>query len=223
MPEHADTNVWSAVPLHVSDDDPTERASLEAVTEWDGGVSYFARPEEDGMRGSHALTTDSGVWLVDPVDADGLGDRLNESGGLAGVVVIHDRHTRDAEAIAARHGVAVHVPDWMESTREKLDGNPEPLEAELPGTNYEIRRLVDTDEWEEALLVDDAGETLVVVETLGTLPGFCEDDDDIGIHPALDEAPEGLADYDPERILVGHGESIYEAGATKLAAAVDAD
>mgnify|MGYP000280104881 CR=1 FL=1 len=205
------------------DDEPAERPSLEAVTEWDGGISWFAHPEEDAMRGSHAIATGSGVWVVDPLDVDGLDDRLSDLGEVAGVVVVHDRHTRDAEAIAARHDVAVSVPDWMDLTREKLDDDPEPLDAGLPGTNYEIHRLIDTDEWEEAVLIDEAGETLVVMETVGTLPGFCEGDDDIGVHPALDEAPEGLADYHPEDILVGHGESIYEEGATKLAAALGAD
>lgn len=32
----------------------------------------------------------------------------------------------------------------------------------------------------------------------------------------FDEAPESLADYRPERILVGHGKSVYEDGATKV-------
>lgn len=205
------------------DDEPTERPSLEAVTDWDSGISWFAHPEEDAMRGSHALATESGVWVVDPLDADGLDDRLSDLGEVAGVVVSHDRHTRAAEAIAARHDVAVYVPHWMDLTREKLDDDPEPLEAGLPGTNYEIHRLVDTDEWEEAVLVNETGGTLIVMETLGTLPGFREGDDGVGIHPALDEAPEGLADYRPERILVGHGESIYEDAATQLASALDAD
>lgn len=207
----------------MTDDEPSERPSLEAVTEWDGGITWFAYPEEDAMRGSHALATESGVWVVDPLDADGLDDRLRDLGEVAGVVVIHDRHTRDAEAIAARHDVAVHVPDWMDLTREKLDNDPDPLEDRLPGTNYEIHRLIDTDEWEEAVLVNETGGTLVVMESFGTLPGFCEGDNDIGVHPALDEAPEGLTDYHPERILVGHGESIYEDAATKLAATLDAE
>jgi len=207
----------------MSDDDPPERPSLDAVTEWDGGITWFAHPEEDAMRASHALATESGVWVVDPLDADGLDDRLRDLGEVAGVVVIHDRHTRDAEVIAARHDVAVHVPEWMELTREKLQGEPEPLGDELPGTNYESHRLVHTEEWEEAVLVDDADGTLVVMETLGTLPPFREGDDDVGVHGGLDETPDGLADYDPERILVGHGESIYEDGARKLAAALDGD
>jgi len=205
------------------DDEPAERPSLEAVAEWDGGITWFAHPGEDAMRASHALATESGVWIVDPLDADGLDERLSGLGEVAGVAVIHDRHTRDAEAIAARHDVPVHVPEWMDLTREKLDDDPEPLGGRVPGTNYGVHRLIDSDEWEEAVLVDEAGVTLVVMETLGTLPAFCDGDDDIGVQPTLDEIPEGLDDYHPERILVGHGESIYEDAATKLAAALDGD
>ncbi|SEW29283.1 hypothetical protein [Halobacterium jilantaiense] len=207
----------------MSEDESAERPTLEAITEWDRGIGWFAQPDEDAMRGSHALATESGVWVIDPLDAEGLDDRLSELGEVTGVAVVHDRHTRDAEAIANRHDVAVYVPEWMDLTREKLQSEPEPLGDELPGTTYEIRRLIDTDEWEEAILVDEAGETLVVVETLGTLPGFCASDDDIGLHPTLDETPDGLADYQPERILVGHGESIYEGGAAELDAALDSD
>lgn len=206
---------------HVSEDDPTERPTLEAITEWDGGISWFAHPEEDAMRGSHAIATESGVWVIDPLDAEGLDDRLSELGEVTGVVVIHDRHTRNAEVIADRHDVAVHAPEWMDLTREKLQKEPELLDEELPGTTYKIHQLINTEEWEEAILVDEAGNTMVVMETLGTLPGFCEGDDDIGLHPNLDQTPDGLTDYQPERILVGHGESIYEDGGAMLEAALD--
>lgn len=205
------------------DDESTERPTLQAVTEWDGGISWFAHPEEDARRASHALTTERGVWVVDPMDADGLDDRLRELGDVAGVVVIHDRHTRDAEAIAARHDVAVHVPEWMTLTRSKLEREPEPLGDHVPGTSYAVHELIDTDEWEEALLVDESGGTLVVMEALGTNPSFRAEGNDVGVHPGLDEAPDGLERWSPERILVGHGESIYEDGAAKLRAALDAD
>jgi hypothetical protein len=207
----------------MSEDESTSRPTLEAVTEWDGGISWFAYPEEDAMRGSHALATESGVWVIDPLDAEGLDDQLSELGEVTGVAVIHDRHTRDAETIADRHDVAVYVPEWMDLTREKLQTEPEPLGDELPGTSYGIHRLIDTDRWEEALLLDDAGQTLVLMETLGTLPGFCEGDDEIGLHGALEETPAGLGDYQPERILVGHGESLYEDAAAKLETALASD
>jgi len=157
---------------------------------------------------------------LEPISVYGA-TKLSEEALLSVYAHSHDFtvwNLRFANIVGPRFGAGV-VPDFV----EKLDDDPEPLDAGLPGTNYEIHRLIDTDEWEEAVLIDEAGETLVVMETVGTLPGFCEGDDDIGVHPALDEAPEGLADYHPEDILVGHGESIYEEGATKLAAALGAD
>jgi len=203
-------------------DDSQGRPALREVTEWTGGISWIAYPDERARRASHALLADTGVWIVDPVDADGLDERVAELGEVAGVAVIHDRHTRDASRIARRHDVAVHVPDWMTLAREKLDATAESIGADLPGTDYAVYRLIDTDEWEEAVLVDETTNTMVVPEALGTLPSFREDDNELGVHPALDEPPRRLADWNPERLLVGHGESIHRGADAKLEEAIDA-
>jgi len=202
-------------------DDSRDRPTPH-VREWPGGLSWIADPDEDARRASHALATEAGVWVVDPVDAEGLDDRLTALGAVAGVVVVQDRHTRDAAAVARRHDAAVYVPEWAELTHEKLAVDAERLESTLPGTEYEVHRLVDTDEWAEAVLVDESGDTLVVPEALGTLSSFGSGDG-LGLHPALDAPPEGLADWTPERVLVGHGESVHEAATTALRAAVDAE
>jgi len=73
--------------------------------------------------------------------------------------------------IPPRGDVVVHLPGWMDVTCEKFDESPELLESELPGTDYNIQRLIDTDEREEAVLVDEADEALVVMETLGPFRG----------------------------------------------------
>lgn len=204
-------------------DEGEERSTLTSVTEWSSGFTWIADPDEDAERASHALETDAGVWVVDPVDAAGLDDRLRNLGEVAGVVIVHDRHTRDADAIAERLDVPVFVPAGMDLTREKLASEPESFEEELPGTDYALETLLDTDEWEEAMLVDESGGTLVVMEALGTLPAFRADDEAVGVHPALEDAPEGLADRRPERLLVGHGESIYADAATALQTALADD
>lgn len=206
----------------MADDDSRERPTLRAVTEWSGGISWIADPDERAQRASHALQTAAGVWIVDPVDADGLDERLEALGEVVGVLVIHDRHTRDAEAVARRHDVAVHVPDWMTLVREKLDTAPETVGSDLPGTNYTVHRLLATDDWEEAILVDETANTLVVPETLGTLPSFREDDNALGVHPAVDVPPQRLSDWRPDRILVGHGESVHSEADSELRAALDA-
>lgn len=204
-------------------DDADEQPTLASVTEWPGGFTWVANPDEDAERASHALETDAGVWVVDPVDADGLDARLRASGEVAGVAVVHDRHTRDADAIAERHDVPVFVPAGMTLIREKLATEPESFEGELPGTDYALETLIDTDEWEEAMLVHESSGTMVVMEALGTLPAFRANDEAVGVHPALEDAPDGLADRRPDRLLVGHGESIHTDAATALRAALADD
>lgn len=194
-----------------------------AVTEWDGGWSWISYPTERGRRASHALEAAGGVWLVDPVDHDGLDDVLPTSGEVTGVLVLHDRHTRDAETVARRHNVAVHVPAWMELVRTKLDEEPKVVDETIPGTNYAVEELVDTDEWEEAFLVDQSSRTMLVPEAVGTLPSFGSDDDTLGVHPSLEEPPRKLTNWRPDRLLVGHGESIYTDAHRQLEEALDSD
>ena len=57
------------------------------------------------QRASHALSHDGGVWLVDPVDGDGLEELLAPLGEVRGVLQLLDRHARDGAALARRHGV----------------------------------------------------------------------------------------------------------------------
>lgn len=201
----------------------TDTDAAAEVTEWDGGFSWIADPDEDARRASHALATETGVWVVDPVDADGIDDRLREAGDVAGVVVLQDRHTRDAAALARRHDVAVSVPERMSLTREKLDAEATDAEAALAETGYEVRELRRDDEWEEAALWSEATGTLVVPETLGTLPAFRDGDDALGVHPAVADPPGRLAGVEPDRVLVGHGSSLHEAATEALAAVLGRD
>ncbi len=203
---------------------PSDDASLGHVRTWSDGFSWIAHPNEDARRASHALATDAGVLVVDPVDAPGLDDRLTALGTVAGVVVAQDRHTRDAAAVAARHDVAVYVAEWMTLAREKLATDAAPLAVVLSETTYDARRLVDAEDWEEVALVDASGETVLVPETLGTLSSFdAADADRLGVHPALDDPSRALAGLTPTRVLVGHGESVHEDATASLRAAVGAD
>src|SRR6056297_397306 len=95
------------------------------------GVGWIAFPEEGMQRASHALAVDGEVWLVDPVDAEGLDDLAAEFGDVAGVVVLLDRHKRDAAAIASRHDVAVHLPEFMSGIADEFDAPVELFGREL--------------------------------------------------------------------------------------------
>ena len=98
----------------MTDETGADDAEIGAVTEWNGGFSWIAHPEEDAERASHALATDDGVWVVDPVDAAGLDEALGGLGDVAGVVVLQDRHTRRGGRGATRGprvGPGVDGPD----------------------------------------------------------------------------------------------------------------
>lgn len=188
--------------------------SLREIDRWEGGFGWIAHPDEKLQRASHALTVDGDVWLIDPVDAEALDDLLAEEGEVAGVVVLLDRHNRDANAIARRHGVSVHRPSWMNSIDSNYDVPIEDLGDELDGTGYRVRELHDLPVWREAYLYRPEDETLVVGDALGTASYFLTPDERVGVHPMLRLLPpRELAEHDVERVLVGHGEGVTDGAA----------
>lgn len=181
--------------------------SLEVIDRFDEGVGWIAYPEETMRRASHAIERDGEVWVFDPVDAEGVDDLLAEFGSVAGVAVLLDRHKRDAAAIATRHDVSVYVPEWMNGVERKLDVPVERFGDELAG--FDVERLIDNPAWQEAVCFD--GETLLVPEALGTVSYFCASGETLGVHPMLRLLPpRSLREYGPERLLVGHGEGVFE-------------
>lgn len=171
----------------------------------DWGVGWIAAEPAFMQRASHALAHDGGVWLVDPVDGDGLGELLAPLGRVRGVVQLLGRHARDGEALAARHGVPL--------LRAPLD--------EVPGTPFEpvaFQRLP----WRETALWWPQRRVLVVPEALGTAPYFLAPGAELGVHPMLRlTPPRSLAGLDPEHVLVGHGAPLLGPGAAEaLRAAV---
>jgi hypothetical protein len=110
----------------------------------------------------------------------------------------------------------------MEEVAAAIDGSVDRLGDRLPDTTYEVHRLIDTGDWQEAFLVDETTDTLVVPEAVGTLPSFGDDDDALGVHPSLTESPRRLSDWRPDRVLVGHGESVHRDATAQLQNALDA-
>jgi hypothetical protein len=198
--------------------------SLTEIDRFDGGVGWIAYPEETMQRASHALATDEGLWLVDPVDAPALDSLLAEFGEVAGIAVCLDRHKRDAAAIASRHGVSVHVPTWMDGVAGKLDAPVERFAGELGDSGYESFVIRDSSvpPWQEAGLYNPETGTLVVPESVGTAAYFLAADERLGVHPMLRLMPPraALSDVRPERILVGHGAGILSEASGALSAAL---
>lgn len=194
----------------------TGAVDVPDVTRWQGGFSWVAHPDEGLQRASHALSSEDGNWLIDPIDFDGLGDRLPGVEGLYGVCILTPRHRRDAEAIARRHDLPVHIPAWMSGAADKLSGPVERFDETLPNTEFRTLTLYDRRFWRECALFD--GETLIVPEALGTAFHYRLPQDQLGVHPFLRPVPprEQLQGLDPERVLTGHGVGTFLNGTAAL-------
>lgn len=187
---------------------------IDVVDRSDRGCTWIGSPTERLQRASHVLD-DSQTWIVEPVDGDGVDALLAEYQPLAGVVVLMDRHTRDAAAIAARHDLPVYVPRGLDKIADKLSVRAERFET-LPGTELTARTVIDSRLWQEATLYD--GQRLLVPEALGTAPHFLTATERLGVHPALRGVPPrtSLSGLTPDRILVGHGTPITDRATTAL-------
>lgn len=208
----------------------------EEIDRWDGGVGWFAHPDEEMLRASHALATapadgpasdrtesDDGadVWVVDPVDAPGIDDLFAELGDVVGVVVLLSRHFRDADAIAGRHDVPVFVPAWFDKIPE-LDAPLRRFDDHLPGTDYRVLEVLDRFGWEEAALYDEKTRTLVIPEAVGSAPYYTTPSERLGVHPMLRlTPPSALRGLRPERVVVGHGRGVMDDATRALMDALD--
>lgn len=183
------------------------------VDETAGGIGWQADPDELMQRTSHALRTDAGVWLIDPVDVPTLDEFLTRFETIRGVAVLMDRHRRDAATIASRYDRPVTVPSGFERTATGIDREVEFVTERLPDTNYELIPVVKNRLWKEVAVCN--GETLVVPEAVGTAPYFATSSNAVGVHPLLRPFPprESLGKLSPEQIRFGHGRGIHD-GAT---------
>jgi hypothetical protein len=146
-------------------------------------------------RCSHALAVDGRVWVIDAVADDDALERVAGLGEPAGVVQLFDRHKRDNAAVAARLGVPLHVVP-----RTAPEGAP-----------FEVVPLVRNRLWREAALWFPAQRTLVVAEALGTAQFYRAPQERVGVAALLRlTPPRRLLAFEPEHLLVGHGEGVHE-------------
>ena len=204
-------------------DGPGRSDGSKEIDRFDGGVGWIAEPDEDLQRASHALVVDGDVWVIDPVDTADLDRRLDELGDVAGVVVLLDRHERDADAVARRHDVAVHLPHQLHAIVDDFDVRVETFETELADTGYRSVPVVTNRLWREVALYEENEGTLVVPEAFGTIDPFCASGERLGVHPALRLVPPrtALGGLRPERVLVGHGAGISEDAPSAFRDALD--
>ena len=148
--------------------------------------------DEAGTRTSHALAADRRVWLVDALDWPEAIDRALALGEPAGVIQLIDRHNRDCAALAARFGVPHLVAP-----------------GDVPGSPFELVPVLRRRYWRESALWWPATRTLVVAEALGTNRFYTGGAAPIGVHVVLRLTPPNvLGAFEPEHVLVGHGEGV---------------
>jgi hypothetical protein len=161
----------------------------------DRGASGFSWIVDEPMtRTSHALVDDGRVWLVDPVRHAPALARACALGEPAAVLQLLDRHNRDCASVAAELGVRhLVVPDAV------------------PDGPFQCIAVKRTARWRETALWWAAERTLVVAEAIGTNPFFASGGDRAGVHLLLRLAPPrgALSRFEPEHLLVGHGEGLH--------------
>ncbi|MDZ7731065.1 MAG: hypothetical protein U5K37_09290 [Natrialbaceae archaeon] len=165
-------------------------------------------PPNDAMaRTSHAIAVDDAVYLVDPVDVDGVGELIDPLGTVAGVILTLDRHRRDGAALAQRYEVPVLLPASFSGV--SLDAPVERMHDRVPETPLEVHPLTMNRFWQEVALWWPEPGLLYVPEAVGRGRFFRAGDEPLGVHPMLRLfPPRGLATFRPEILLVGHGGGI---------------
>jgi hypothetical protein len=198
--------------------DHSRPETARQVLDWDGGVSWIAHPDEDGRRASHAIETDDGTWLVDPLDATNLSGLLDPLDEVVGVAVCSSWHARDAGRLARRHDVAVHVPTWMDRVAGRVDAPVERYTL-APADAFRVLPCRPFPLFQEAFLVHEG--TLMVPDSLGTVEHWRVGDERLGLPPFRRlQPPAQLRGLEPERVLVGHGPGVTERAPEALATAL---
>lgn len=145
----------------------------------------------------HAVRLGGTVWVVDPVDVQGLDERIASVGEPAGVLQLLDRHDRDCAVVAERFGIPHH--------RIPFGG--------VDGAGFETVTVIRNRLWNEVAIWSAADRALVVPEAVGSAPYFRSGDEAIGVHPFLRLIPpRKLSAYEPVHLLTGHGTGMHGPG-----------
>ncbi|MFD1514802.1 hypothetical protein [Halomarina rubra] len=186
------------------------------VDRFDGGVGWLAHPDEEARRVSHAFVDGDGVWVFDPLDAPDVDDLLSEYGEVAGVVVLSSFHTRDAATLAERHGVPVSLPPKTDRVAERLDVPTRRLRNGDGGFGF--RQATPLPSWRETVAYRERDGTLYAADSLGSAPGWTTAEERLGVYLFCRPVPPRalFAGFQPERVLFGHGEGVFEDATTAL-------
>ena len=188
----------------------------EIVDRWDEGVGWIAHPDETGRRASHLLAGPDGLWLFDPLDVPDLDELVADYGELAGVAICSNYHARDADAIARRHDVPIHVPTWLTRLDGQFSSQVERCDTTLGSSGFELFQYSPLPGYDEAVAYRQRDGTLYVPDALGTAPFYTVDGERLACYGVIRLVPPRsfFERFAPDRVLVGHGEGVFtDAGA----------
>jgi hypothetical protein len=166
---------------------------LRFCDEFEGSIGWTPGEEELQRRTSHAVASGGRVWIVDPLDGEGIGERIRLLGEPAAVVQLLDRHKRDCRAVADRLRVPLHVTPFQGVERAP----------------FEVVRVFNIPGWREVALWFPAERVLVCADAVGAAPYFLAAGERVAVHPLLRlTPPKALAGFEPRQLLFGHGEGL---------------
>jgi hypothetical protein len=147
------------------------------------------------QRTSHALVAGDAVWIVDPVEGDGVHERIEALGRpVAAILQLLDRHARDGRAFADRYGVELRVLPW----------------GGAPGTAFDTVPVAHLLFGQEVQLWCPEHRLLVSGDAIGTAPYYRTGGEALAVHPFLRLAPpERLLRVEPLHVLCGHGAGVH--------------
>ena len=180
--------------------------SFRFIDEFEHGFGWVPAGETL-TRTSHAVAVEGRVWVTDPVDGEGIEERIRALGEPAAVVQLLDRHSRDGPEVAERLGVPLHAVPF--------DG--------VQDAPFEVLPIVRRKRWQEVALWFPGERILVCADALGSLSYFSGRGEPFGVHPLLRLFPpkRALGGLEPRHLLFGHGEGHHgEDGGEALAEAL---
>ncbi|OVE84418.1 hypothetical protein [Natronolimnobius baerhuensis] len=188
-----------------------ESESFREIDRWADGIGWIAHPDEDGLRASHAVRGSEGLWLLDPLRAAGVTDLIETvDEDVAGVAICSSWHARDADWFARTYDVPVSVPTWMGRVPERVDAPIRYYDGDLEPA-IQVTRCEPMPTWTEAILHAEPHGTLYVPDSMGTIAPFTVGEERLGLELLRRLAPpRSLRRLEPERVLVGHGEGVFE-------------
>jgi hypothetical protein len=161
--------------------------------DFDGSLGWTPAAHEVRERTSHAVASAGRVWIIDPLDGEGIDERVSGLGVPAGVVQLLDRHNRDCRSVAERFGVPHHLTPF----------------GGVRDAPFEVVRVVDLPGWREAALWFSTERILVCADAVGSASYFRARGETVGVHPLLRLwPPRRLGRFEPRQLLFGHGEGL---------------